>query len=85
VDEPVHAAQVDERTEVDDRRYDALANLALLQVVEEGGAGLRLGLLQQSTARQDHVVAVLVEFEDLRLDLLPQVGGQITDAAQLNE
>jgi hypothetical protein len=35
VHEAVHAAEVDERTEVDDRRDDALADLALVQLVEE--------------------------------------------------
>src|SRR5690606_24984997 len=85
VHEAVDAAEVDERTEVDDRRHDALANLALGEVVEEGGAALRLGLLEQGATRQHHVVAVLVEFEDLGLDLLPEVRGQVANAAQLDE
>src|SRR3546814_17078695 len=65
----LHAAQVDERAEVDDRGHDALADLALLEVVEEGAARLALRLLEQRTAAQDHVVAVLVELADLGLDL----------------
>ncbi|GMA37476.1 hypothetical protein GCM10025876_36800 [Demequina litorisediminis] len=61
VHEAVHATEVDERTEVDDRRHGALADLARLQRGEERRAHLRLGLLEEGTARQDHVVAVLVE------------------------
>ena len=85
VHETVDATEVDERTEVDDRRHRALADLALVQVVEEVRARLRLGLLEQRTAREHDVVAVLVELEDLRLDLLTQVRGQVTDAAQLDQ
>src|SRR5690606_9549851 len=85
VHEAVHAAQVDERTEVDDRRDLALADLALVQVVEEVRARLGLRLLEQRAAAEDDVVAVLVELEDLRLDLLAQVRGQVADAAQLDE
>src|SRR5690606_26395923 len=85
VHEAVHAAQVDERAEVDDRGHDALADLALLEVVEEGRTRLRLGLLEQRTAAEHDVVAVLVELEDLRLDLLAEVRRQIAHAAQLDE
>ena len=35
--------------------------------------------------RQDDVVAVLVELEDLRLDLLAEVRREVADAAQLDE
>src|SRR5690606_16046385 len=73
VDETVHTAEVDERTEVDDRRDDALADLTLVQVVQERRARLGLRLLEKGATRQDHVVAVLVQLEDLRLELLAQV------------
>jgi hypothetical protein len=85
VHEAVHAAEVDERTEVDDRRDDALADLALVQVVEELVRDLGLGLLEPGAARQHHVVAVLVELDDLGLDLLAEVRLQVADAAQLDE
>src|SRR5690349_13937753 len=85
VHEAVHAAQVDERAEVDDRGHDALADLALLEVVEERRARLRLRLLEQRAAAQDDVVAVLVELEDLGLDLLAEVRREVADAAQLDE
>ena len=85
VHEAVDAAEVDERTEVDDRRDDALADLALVEVVEERGARLGLRLLEQRAAREHDVVAVLVELEDLRLDLLAEVRREVADAAQLDE
>ncbi len=85
VHEAVNATQVDERTEVDDRRDLALADLALVQVVEEVRARLGLRLLEQRAAAQHDVVAVLVQLEDLRLDLLAQVRGQVADTAQLDE
>src|SRR5690606_16902266 len=71
--------------EVDDRGHNTLANLALGEVVEERGAALALRLLEQCTAGKHNVVAVLVELEDLRLDLLAQVRGQVANATKLDE
>src|SRR5690554_364555 len=85
VHQTVHAAQVDERAEVDDGRDDALADLARSERGEERRAHLRLRLLEEGTARQDHVVAVLVELDDLRLDLLPDVRTEVAHAAHLHE
>ncbi len=85
VHEPVHAAQVDERAEVDDRGHDARTDLALLQGLQEGRAHLGLRLLEPRTARQDHVVAVLVELDDLGLDLLADVRLEVADATHLDE
>ena len=85
VDETVDAAEVDERTEVDDRGDDAGADLTLLQLLEERRAHLGLGLLEPRTARQDDVVAVLVELDDLGLDLLADVGLEVADATHLDE
>src|SRR5690606_9913851 len=78
-------AQVDEGAEVHDARHDALADLARLQVGEEVLALLLLGLLEPGPAGQDHVVAVLVELDDLGLDLAADVGLEIADPAQLDE
>jgi hypothetical protein len=50
VDEAVHAAEVYEGTEVDDRRHDALPDLAGLQVREELVALLALRLLELRAA-----------------------------------
>ncbi len=85
VDETVDAAEVDEGTEVDDRGDDALADLALGELGEEVLADGRLGLLEPGTARQDHVVAVLVELDDLGFDLLTDVRVEVAHAAHLDQ
>lgn len=85
VHQAVDAAQVHEGTEVDDGGHDALADLALLQLVQELAANLGLRLLEPRTAREDDVVAVLVELDDLGLDLLADVRLQIADTAHLDE
>ena len=85
VHQPVDPAQVHERTEVDDRGDDTLADLTLLQGVEESLADLGLGLLEPGTAGQDHVVAVLVQFDDLGLELATHVGLQVTHAPHLHQ
>ena len=85
VDETVHAAEVDERTEGHHARHDALADLARLQVGEEVLALLLLRLLEVATAGQDHVVAVLVELDDLGLQQPADVGLQVAHTAQLDE
>ena len=85
VDETVDAAEVHERTEVDDGRDDAGADLALLQLREEVLADLGLGLLEPGAARQDDVVAVLVELDDLGLELLADVRLEVADATHLDE
>ena len=64
---------------------NALADLTLLQLVEEGGADCGLGLFQVCTARQNNVVAVLVQLDDLSFELLADVGSEVADAAHLNE
>jgi len=85
VHQAVHAAQVDERAEVDDRRHDALADLAPAQRVEEGVAHLGLGLLEPGAAGQHHVVAVLVQLDDLGFDLPADVRLQVADPAHLHQ
>ena len=57
----------------------------LVQLVEELAAHLGLGLLQPGAAGQHHVVAVLVELDDLGLDLLADVRLQIADATHLDQ
>src|SRR5690606_20585803 len=85
VDQTVDATQVHEGTEVDDRGDDAGTHLALLEGGEERLADLGLGLLEPGTAGQDHVVAVLVQLDDLRLELLAHVGLEVADAAHLDQ
>src|SRR6476469_5063941 len=85
VDEAVHAAEVHERTEVDDARHHTGADLARLEVLEELLALLLLGLLEPRPPREHDVVAVLVELDDLRLEAATHVGLQVADPAQLDE
>ena len=85
VHQAVDAAEVDERAEVDDRGDDAGADLALLQGGQEVLADRRLGLLEPRPAGQDHVVAVLVQLDDLGLEGLADVGLQVTDPAHLDQ
>ena len=81
VHEAVHAAEVDESTEVDDAGHGAIADLSGAKVVQELFALFLLGLFKPGTARQDHVVAVLVQFDDLGVDRGPDEGLQVTDPA----
>lgn len=81
----VHTTQVDESTEVDDGGDHAPADLALLQFVQEGLAHLGLGLLQPGAAGEHHVIAVLVQFDDLGLKLLSDIGLQVADPTHLHQ
>ncbi len=85
VDEAVHSAKVDEGAEVDDGGHDALADLALAQRVEERVAHLGLRLLEPGAAGQDHVVAVLVQLDDLGLDFAANVRLQVANPAHLHQ
>ena len=85
VHQAVDATQIHERTEVDDRGDHTLADLALLQLGEEVVPDLGLGLLEPRTAGQHHVVAVLVQLDDLRLELLADVGLQVAHPAHLHQ
>ena len=85
VDETVHAAEVDERTEVDDRGHHAAADLARLQVGQELVALLLLRLLQPGPPGQHHVVAVLVQLDDLGVEVAADVGLQVAHPAQLDQ
>jgi hypothetical protein len=85
VDEAVDPAEVDERAEVDHARDDALADLAAGELVEELAAHLGLGLLEPGAAGQHHVVAVLVQLDDLGFDLAADVGLQVAHAAHLDQ
>ena len=56
-----------------------------MQAGEEVRAHLRLGLFQPSAAGKNNVVAVLVEFDNLRLKLAADIRLQIAHAAHLDE
>ncbi|MCE3028979.1 hypothetical protein J0A90_018395, partial [Salinicola sp. DM10] len=78
VNQSVDTAEIDECAEVDDGRDDALADLALLELVQELGADLRLGLLEECATGQNDVVAVLVQLDDLSFELLADVRIQVS-------
>lgn len=56
-----------------------------MQVIQELAAHLGLGLLQPGATGQHHVVAVLVQLDDLGLDLLADVGLQVAHPAHLHQ
>src|ERR1035437_186216 len=85
VDQTVDATKVHEGAEVDDAADDPRADLTLLELLEERGANLGLGLLEPGAAGQDHVVAVLVQLNDLGFDLLADVRLEVADAAHLDQ
>ena len=61
------------------------AHLALEQGGEEGLADLGLGLLEPGAAGEDHVVAVLVQLDDLRFEFLADVRLQVAHPAHLHQ
>ena len=85
VHQSVHAAEVDERPEVHDRRDGTCAHLARLEVGEELVPLLALGLLEVGPTRQHDVVAILVELDDLGLEGLADERSQVPDAPQVDE
>src|SRR5437762_279165 len=85
VHESVHAAEVDERAEVHDRRDHALADLAWLEVGEELVALLALRLLEIRAPGEHDVVAVLVELDDLGVEVPADERVQVAHTAEVDE
>ena len=85
VHEAVDATKIHKGSEVDDRGDHAIADLAALELGEEGLTDLTLGLLEPRATGQHHVVAVLVEFDDLRLKCLADVRLKIANATHFDE
>ena len=85
VHQTVHAAQVHERPEVHYRGDDSGTPLARLEIVEERFALLLLGLLQPSSAGQNHIVAVLVQLDDLGLQRLADIGLEVANPSQFHQ
>ena len=85
MNQAVNAAQIDECAEVDDGGHDAFTNLTLLELRQEGLTHFGLGLFEVLTTGKDHVVAVLVELENLGLDLLANVRGQVAHATHFDQ
>ena len=85
VNESVHATQVHEGTEVDDRRDDAVAALAGLEVGQKVATLLLLGLFEPGATREHDVITVAVELDDLGLDGLSDVRLQLAYTTQLDQ
>ena len=85
VHEAVHAAEIDERAEVHDRRDHALADLTRLEVGEELVALLALRLLEVRASGEHDVVAVLVELDDLGVEVPADERVQVAHPAQVDE
>ena len=85
MDQAVHATQVHEGTEVYDARHDTLSDLAGTKVVEELLALLLLVLLEPCPTGQHHVVAVLVQFDDLGVDVRTDVRLEVTYPPQFDQ
>jgi hypothetical protein len=62
-----------------------VTTLAGLEVGEEVAALFFLRLFEPGSAREHHVVAVAVEFDDLGFDRLADVGLELAYAAQLDQ
>ncbi len=85
MNEPIHAPEIHEGAEVDDRGHRPGAHLALLERVEEVVALLRLALLEVLAAGQHDVIAVLVELDDPAFELLADVRLEVAHPAHLDE
>src|SRR5262245_15832258 len=85
VQQAVDAAEIHERAVVGEVLHDALEHRALLQVLQQRLAlGAVLGL-DDRAPRHDHVVALLVELDDLEFERLALERGRIADRAHVDE
>ncbi len=85
VDEPVHAAEIDKRAERNDRGHSALTDFANFEVREKLVASLFLVLFEVGPTREDDIVTVLIELDDLRVNLCADIGRKVPNATKLNE
>src|ERR1043166_256861 len=82
VQQAVHAAEVDERTEVGDVLDHAFARLVDLELLHQLFALARPLVLENDTTRDDDVAATLVELDDLELELLAEQLVDVRNAAE---
>ena len=84
VQQAVQAVQIDERAEVGQVLHRALANVARHHLVEQLGALCGAFLLDQLAAAQHDVLALKVQFHDLKLVRLADVGIQVGRGVYVN-
>jgi hypothetical protein len=85
VQQAVDAAEVDERTVVGEVLDHALDDRAFLQLVEQLAALGAVFLLDDRAARDDDVVALLVELDDLELERLALEVARVAHGAHVHE
>ena len=85
VQQAVDAAEVDERAVVGEVLDRALDDRAFLQLLQQLGALGAVFLLDHRTARHHHVVALLVELDDLELEHLAFEVRRIAHRAHVDE
>lgn len=83
VEQPVNAAEVDERAEVGDVLDHALAELVDLHLAQQLDAVVAERLLKQFAARNDDVAAVLVDLDDFDIELFADVVVHIVHRAHV--
>lgn len=85
VEKTVDAAEVDEGTVVGDVLDDALDDGAFLERFEQLGAFFAHVGFDDGTARNDDVVALAVELDDLEFEGLAFVRGRVLDGTRVDE
>ena len=85
VQQAVDAAEVDERAVVGQVLDHALDDIAFLEVVEELRALGAVFLLDDRATRHDHVVAALVELDDLEFEFLAFEVARVAHRAHVHE
>ena len=84
VQQTVDATQIDEGAEVGDVLDHALADLALLQLLDDLDPHLLPLLLEHGAARDDDVAAGLVELDDLEGEFLADELIEVFDLANVD-
>ena len=85
MNESVHAAEINERTEGDNRRDLSMTNFAGLEIVEEVIASFLLVLFKEGTTGKNNVVAIAIELDDLGVDCHADVWLKIANATKFNK
>ena len=84
VEQTIHAVEVHEGAEIRDVLDNALANLAFLKVLEEGGAAGGAFGLQQLAARDHDVLAVVVNLQNLQIQFLIDEGVEVVHLTDIH-